>query len=86
MSKAIMKSTQVLIALEITGDRESDLVNLITILTQALAFLFSVWQWVSRKWRQVKGFCQDCQQAASFAASEVNRLLTLDFSFAFGVG
>lgn len=81
-----LQATQVMIAFQVEGDRESDLVSLITLITQLALLIWGFWQWVNRARRQLKGFSQDCQQAASFAASEVNRLLTLDFSFAFGVG
>lgn len=83
---SIMKSTQVLIALEISGNRESDLVSLLQTIVQIALLIWGFWQQVSRVRRQVRGFCLDCQQAASLAASEVSKLLTLDFSFAFGVG
>lgn len=78
-----LQATQVMIAFQVEGDRESDLVNLITLITQALALLWGFWQWVNRVRRQLKGFSQDCQEAASFTI----KVLTIGFSsLAFGVG
>lgn len=78
-----LQATQIMIAFQVEGDRESDLVSLLQTILLMLAMLWGFWQWVNRAKRQLKGFSQDCQQAASFTI----KVLTIGFSsLAFGVG
>jgi hypothetical protein len=92
MSKSIMQATQVMIAFQVEGDRESDLVSLLQTITQIALLIWGFWQWVSRIRWQLKGFCLDCQiTAAGVTFSEIlsraARPLTIGFSsVVFGVG
>lgn len=81
-----LQATQVMIAFQVEGDREQDLVSLLQAIVQIALALWGFWQWLSRKWRQVRGFWQDAGQAAGAAAAEVRKLWILDVSFTFGVG
>lgn len=84
MSKrAIMKSTQVLITVQISGDREQELVTLLAMLTQALAFIWGVWQWANRFACELAGLSRDFREAASFTAKVLVIGLT---AWLYGVG
>jgi hypothetical protein len=88
----IFKRTQVMIAFQVDGDRESDLINLLSTLAWIALAFFRFWQQMGRKRRQLKAFWQDCQiAAAGVTFSEIitraARPLTVGFSsVVFGVG
>jgi hypothetical protein len=83
MSKSIMQSTQVLITVQISGDREQELVALLAMLTQALAFIWRMWQGVNLIAGELAGLSQDFREAASFTAKVLVIGLT---AWLYGVG
>jgi hypothetical protein len=78
-----MQTTQVMIAFQVEGDGEQDIRDLIKLLTRVSLFLFGAWQWVSQKRRQLRGFAQDCQEAASFTVKVMIIGLT---AWLYGIG
>jgi hypothetical protein len=81
--RAIVQATQVMIAFQIEGDGEQDIRDLIKLLTSVGLFLFGAWQWASRKRQQLRGFTQDCQEAASFTVKVMDIGLT---AWLYGMG
>lgn len=81
--RAIMQSTQVIVTLQITGDREQELVTLLALITQALAFIWQLWQWANRFYCELTGFFQDFREAASFTGKVMVIGLT---AWLYGVG
>lgn len=67
MSKwAVIKSTQVMIAFEVSGDREQDLVSLLQAITQIALLIWACWQKASQLRREAFALLDDCRQATSF--------------------
>lgn len=66
MSRSIMQSTQVMIAFQVEGDREQDLISLLQIITQIALFLWGLWVKVNRLRREVKALQHDITEAATF--------------------
>lgn len=66
-----LQATQVMIAFQVEGDRESDLVSLLQTITQIALLVWGFWQWVNRVRRQVESFCQDLQIAARLTISDL---------------
>lgn len=86
MSRSIMQSTQVMIAFQVEGDREQDLISLLQTITQIALFLWAFWQWASRVRRAVVATWEDCREAARLTVSDIARLWTFDISFTVGTG
>lgn len=92
MRKTIMQSTQIMVALQIDGDVEQDIKDLLKMFIQIGLFFWRFWQRVNQKKRQFNDFCLDCQVAItgmtfSEVLNRVARPLTIGFnSVTFGVG
>lgn len=92
MTRHALQATQVMIAFQVEGDREQDLISLLQTIVQIALLVWGFWQWASHKRRQLQGFCLDCKiAAAGVTFSEIinraARPLTIGFdSVVLGVG
>lgn len=80
---SVMKSTQIMIAFQVEGDRESDLVSLLQTITQIALLIWGFWQQANRVRREVIATLDDCQEAATFTVKVMAIGL---IALAFGVG